>query len=179
MVLWRQILNKVRVVWILWHLTQTDLNSTASLTWGLSMYHSRFPWSVSRMKYRRRNLPLFSISSMSRKPQMRFCRSTYGIVTPASSARPGASQEVCDRWRSRLEFKHGGVAAGWRHPAQNACAGIYTEHEDLVPWNTSCLTWKSPSMALSHLWGLSDSFLIRFLIPNWTDELRWVTETAC
>lgn len=45
-------------------------------TCGLSMYQTRLPCCVSRMKYRRRNLPLFSNSSMSRKPQMRFCRST-------------------------------------------------------------------------------------------------------
>lgn len=57
------------------------------------MNQSRLPCCESRMKYRRRNRPLHSFSSMSRKPQIRFCRSTYGIATPSSGPRPGASHK--------------------------------------------------------------------------------------
>lgn len=53
--------------------------SAQPLTWGLSMYQRRQLARVSRIKYLRRNLPLFSFSSISRNPQIRFCRSTYGI----------------------------------------------------------------------------------------------------
>lgn len=88
--------------------------SAQPLTWGLSMYQRRQLARVSRIKYLRRNLPLFSFSSISRNPQIRFCRSTYGIPGlcshhPETSARlpspqPGQSlRGRCPSARTRRE----------------------------------------------------------------------------
>ena len=47
-------------------------------TCGLSMYHTKLSSLVSSMKYLRRNFPLFSFSSMSRK--LKFTRNSNGIA---------------------------------------------------------------------------------------------------